>query len=168
MLMSESQFLEFQRDAASVLYSLSINSDNKLKVYIHPAAQRSPAVRTCILLRAGTMVADRCTLLFQFLESKALPTLVMLARSTDIDIRLNIAGAIYRLCMHPVDIIARIRYVGKSQSCMVMQDIKRPFVEAGVLESIVSFMSGTGSQVGRDLQRNAAFSLKVWAPVPAE
>ena len=47
-------------------------------------------------------------------------------------------------------------------------DIKRPFVEAGVLESIVSFMSGTGSQVGRDLQRNAAFSLKVRAPVPAE
>ena len=33
MLMSESQFLEFQRDAASVLYSLSINSDNKLKVH---------------------------------------------------------------------------------------------------------------------------------------
>ena len=35
MLMSESQFLEFQRDAASVLYSLSINSDNKLKVCIY-------------------------------------------------------------------------------------------------------------------------------------
>ena len=62
MLMSESQFLEFQRDAASVLYSLSINSDNKLKVSIHPAAQRSLAVRTLIYLYFDTRAVAWITL----------------------------------------------------------------------------------------------------------
>eukprot|EP01043_Picozoa_sp_COSAG02_P022320 COSAG02_NODE_1157_length_14186_cov_11.986299_13_plen_63_part_00 len=33
-------------------------------------------------------------------EAKALDTLVKLARSTDVDIRRNVAGAMYRLAMH--------------------------------------------------------------------
>jgi hypothetical protein len=33
-------------------------------------------------------------------EAKALDTLVKLARSTDVDIRRNVSGAMYRLAMH--------------------------------------------------------------------
>jgi hypothetical protein len=55
-----------------------------------------------------------------FMEARALETLVKLAAVPDLDIRRNVAGAMYRLAMH--------------------RDIKRPFGINGALRPLTQFL----------------------------
>lgn len=66
----------------------------------------------------------------------ALPTLIMLSRKKDIDVRRSVAGAMYRLATHP--------------------KLKRPMVKASVLPVLLDF----GASSHPEVQRFAMYALK--------